>query len=242
MRLFTATLLVLFAGAASTAQPATPTTAQSATVPSVSGEVLEARDADPYTYLRLKTKKGELWAAVLKTPVKTGTQVTIENPALIKDFESKTLNRKFDQIVFGTLAGTSAAAAPATATAPTASPHTGAPKVDDKPVEKVAKATGPDARTVAEVYAQKAQLKGKTVAVRGKVVKFASNIMGKNWVHLRDGSGAAANGTNDLVATTKDTVRAGALVTARGVVNTDVDIGMGVKYQVLLENTTLKPE
>ena len=90
------------------------------------------------------------------------------------------------------------------------------------------------------MFAQRTQLKGKTVAVRGKVVKFASNIMGKNWAHLRDGSGSAADGTNDLVVTTKQDVRAGEVVTARGVVNTDVDIGMGVKYKVLLEDATFQ--
>ena len=120
------------------------------------------------------------------------------------------------------------------------SPHGNAAKPADVPVEKVAKATGPDARTVAEVFAQRAQLKGKTVAVRGKIVKFASNIMGKNWAHLRDGSGSTSDGTNDLVVTTKQAVKAGEVVTARGVVNTDVDIGMGVKYKVLLEDATFQ--
>src|SRR6476660_2902712 len=54
---------------------------------------------------------------------------------------------------------------------------------------KVPKATGADARTVAEIITDRTRLKGKTVAVRGKVVKFTSAVMGKNWVHLRDGSG-----------------------------------------------------
>jgi hypothetical protein len=147
--------------------------------------------------------------------------------------------------VFGTLAGTAApsmgAAVPAAAGMGTdASPHGSAAKSADLPVEKVAKAAGPDARTVAEVFAQRAQLKGKTIAVRGKIVKFASNIMGKNWVHLRDGSGSASDATNDLVVTTKQDAKAGEVVTARGVVNTDVDIGMGVKYKVLLEDATFQ--
>jgi hypothetical protein len=36
----------------------------------VSGKVLEVKDVDSYTYLRLKTKDGEIWAAVAKAPVK----------------------------------------------------------------------------------------------------------------------------------------------------------------------------
>src|SRR6266702_3980933 len=45
----------------------------------VKGEVLEIKDVESYTYLRLKTKDGETWAAVDKAPVKKGAVVTIEN-------------------------------------------------------------------------------------------------------------------------------------------------------------------
>ena len=108
------------------------------------------------------------------------------------------------------------------------------------PVEKVAKAAGPDARTVAEVYAQRAQRKGKPVVIHGKVVKVSNNIMGKNWVHLRDGTGSAADGTNDLLVTTRNAAQTGVVVTARGVVHTDVDLGMGYTYKALVEDATLK--
>jgi hypothetical protein len=236
MKKLLAMVLTVFMASAWAAQP-TPAPSPAPAAASLQGEVLESQDADVYTYLRLKTKGGEVWAAVQKTPVKKGTLVTIQNPMLMTNFESKALNRKFDKIVFGTLAGAPGATAAGAAGNPHADPSKAIPT---KPVEKVAKATGPDARTVAEVFAQKAQLKGKTVAVRGKVVKFASNIMGKNWLHVQDGSGTAADGTNDLVVTSKETVKAGDVVTVKGVVNTDVDIGMGVKYPVLVEGATLQ--
>ena len=51
----------------------------------------------------------------------------------------------------------------------------------------IAKAEG--GSTIAEVFAQKDQLAGKNVLVRGKVVKVSPGIMGKNWVHVRDGTG-----------------------------------------------------
>jgi hypothetical protein len=229
---------------------------QAATAPSLQGVVLETKDADPYTYLRLKTKDGETWAAVMKAPVSKGAQVTIVNPMTMTSFKSQTLGRTFDTIVFGTLAG--APGSPATGTAKGASPMPGHPAASmggaaagpghpngaktgaNVPVEKVAKATGPDARTVAEVYAQRAQLKGKPVVVHGKVVKVSNNIMGKNWVHLRDGSGSATDGTNDLLVTTMNAAQTGVIVTARGVVHTDVDLGMGYTYKALVEDATLK--
>jgi hypothetical protein len=77
----------------------------------------------------------------------------------------------------------------------------GTPAAAPAPV-KVPKATGPDARTVAEVVAGKATLKGKPVLVHGQVVKVSSGILGKNWLHLQDGSGTASAGTNDILVTT----------------------------------------
>lgn len=246
-------------GAAWAAQPAAAQpAARPVAAPPLKGVVLETIDAKPYTYLRLKTSAGETWAAVPQAPLKNGASVTIENPLVMTDFQSKALGRTFDKIVFGTLAGaapsagtvtpaqmTPGAAAPAATAAggkpaagATMPPHSGATSAANAPVEKVAEATGPDARTVAEVYAQKAQLKGKTVVVRGKVAKFLPSIMGKNWVHLRDGTGTAAAGDNDLVVTTKLVVKTGDIVVAKGVVRTDVDVGMGSTFKVLVEDAT----
>src|SRR5512139_2848624 len=140
--------------------------------PPVKGEVLEVLDTDAFTYMRLKTAKGETWAAVAKAPVKKGEQVTIDNPTVMQNFESKSLKRRFDLIVMGRLAGAPAAAAAG------GSPHAGAdpsalhggkgaaPEVE---VGKVAKAEGASGRTVAEVYANRAALKDKPVAVRARV-------------------------------------------------------------------------
>ena len=76
----------------------------------VKGQVLEVKNVDSYTYLRLKTRDGEIWAAVNKTPVKKGAQVTIENAMVMNNFESKALKRTFPQIVLGTLGGAGGAA------------------------------------------------------------------------------------------------------------------------------------
>src|SRR5690606_27071028 len=44
--------------------------------------------------------------------------------------------------------------------------------------------------TIENIFAQSAELSGKEVTLRGKVVKFSADIMGKNWVHVQDGTGA----------------------------------------------------
>lgn len=228
LRTFSLLLATLFTAAAWSASP--PATGAPAAV--LSGEVLETKDAAGYTYLRLKTKDGETWAAVSQSVVKKGAKVTIENTSVMKNFESKTLKQTFPSIVFGDLAGTGAANA-------AANPHTGVVKPVDTTAIKVAKATGANAYTVAEVVTKATALKDKPVKVSGKVVKFNAGIMGKNWVHLRDGSGAQADSSNDILVTTMAQANLGDVVTVSGVVRNDKDFGAGYSYKVLIEDAAL---
>jgi len=238
---------------AATAQSAN--TGQAASV--LRGEVLEVQNVESYTYLRLKTQQGEVWAAVTTAAVKKGEQVNIANPMTMQNFESKTLKKRFDKIVFGSIVqvgskdslpkpGTPANAAtmlPAAPAAPTmAAAHAGAttPAAAATKVEKVAKAPGADARTVAEVVAGKAGLKDKAVVVRARVVKVNNGIMGKNWLHVQDGSGAVQDGSHDVLVTTKDTAAVGDVVTLRGTVRTDVTLGAGYAYAVMVEDASLR--
>ena len=150
---------------------------------------------------------------------------------VMENFESKTLNKKFDRIVFASLVDPDAKAA--------STPH-GTTSVPAAPMVKIAKATGPEAKTVAEVVAGLGALKGKTVAIHGQVVKFNSGILGKNWVHLQDGSGSAANGTHDVLVTTTDTIAVGDVVNVTGTVRTNVDLGGGYVYAVLVEDARIR--
>jgi len=108
------------------------------------------------------------------------------------------------------------------------------------PVGKIAKATGADAKTVAEVVTGKDALKGKSVTIHGQVIKVSHGILGKSWIHLQDGSGSPAAATHDIVATTTDTVAVGDVVFAKGTVQTNVDLGSGYKYAVLVEGATVR--
>ena len=101
----------------------------------------------------------------------------------------------------------------------------------------VTKAEG--GKTVAEVYAEKAALAGTKVTVRGKVVKANAGIMGKDWLHVRDGSGE--DGTNDLTLTTNSSPlpTVGDTVLVTGTVVLDKDFGMGYAYPVMLEDSAV---
>ena len=215
----------------------------------VKGEVLEVKDVENFTYLLLKMDGVETWAAVMKTPVSKGAMVTIENAIVMKNFQSKTLKKTFPSIIFGNLSG----AAGASASAATANAQAGhvmgattplmpkkLPTINSAADDHVTKATGSNAKTVAEVAASGSKLKDKTVVVRGKVVKYNPEIMGKNWIHLRDGSGSAADETNDILVTTNAKAKVGDVVTVKGVVHTDKDFGAGYAYKVLIEEATLQ--
>lgn len=121
------------------------------------------------------------------------------------------------------------------------SPHTGMAKMADTGPIKVPKVSGANARTVAEIVTKATELKDKPVRVRGKVVKYSPGIMGKNWVHLRDGSGAASDANNDVLVTTLSETKVGEVVTVSGTVRTDKDFGSGYAYKVLIEEATLQP-
>jgi hypothetical protein len=96
-------------------------------------------------------------------------------------------------------------------------------------------------QTVAEVFAAKEQLEGETVLIRGKVVKVNANIMGKNWLHVRDGSGE--EGTNDLTITSAGAVPAvGDTVLVTGTLGLNRDFGMGYQYPVIVEDAEVSVE
>jgi hypothetical protein len=218
----------IFAGSAWAADAPAPSKPE---VGFVKGEVVEVKDVSSYTYLRLKTHDGPTWVAVDKAVVAIGAQVRIENVMRVDNFESKALKQTFPEIFFGHLAGADAVAA---------DPHAGVERVSETGPIQVAKASGANAHTVAEIVSQAKQLKDQAVRVRGKVVKYNAEIMGKNWIHLRDGSGAAAQETHDILVTTTGVAKIGDVVTVTGIVRTDKDFGSGYFYPVLVEDAALE--
>jgi len=233
----------------------------------IRGAISEKIDAGQYSYLKLRTSSGEVWAAVVKTDKKVGDQVAVVNVNWMENFQSPSLKRTWERIAFGALAeaenaGTTSASAngtlpaghPAVAAnsgpgmfAAQAAGATGMGSAHPAPTApadvgaiKVAKAQGPQGHTVADVYAQRASLKDKTVAVRGKVVKATNGVLGKNWLHLRDGSGEGD--ASDLSVSSSDTAGVGSTVVVTGVVHLDKDLGAGYHYAVIVEDAKIKVE
>jgi len=208
----------------------------------ISGKVVETMNAGGYTYVCVEKTGKKTWVAVPQMKVSVGSDMAFQPGAVMSNFTSKTLNRTFDSIVFsgGLASGGGAAAAPGM---PGGDKGHGGSKANvlelDKGV-KVEKAAGANAYTVGEIYAKSTSLNSKQVTVKGKVVKISQGIMGKNWVHLQDGSGDQQKGTHNLVATTKDTVSVGDVVTVTGTFAKDKDFGAGYVYKAIIEDAKVK--
>ncbi len=214
-----------------------PPTKAEAKDPVLSGKVVETMNSGGYTYVCLEKRGKKIWVAVPEMKVTVGQKIGFQPGMEMINFTSKTLNRTFERIIFsgGPLlkAGTEKAE-PA---------KQGASKTDSRPSgEKISveKAAGPDAYTVAEIFAQKVSLNNKSIVLRGKVVKVSSGIMNKNWVHLQDGTGDAEKGTHDLVVTSQDSAAVGDVVTVKGTVYVNKDFGAGYKYEVIMEEASIQ--
>lgn len=198
----------------------------------LTGTLLEQIDAEPYSYLRLKTASGDVWAAVNQTPLAIGTPVTVSNVMLMEQFESKSLKRTFERIYFGALGAPGAASTDENA--PVVS--VGAPPTPPAQISPVEKARGADARTIEELWAQKDALSGKTVTIRGVVVKYNPGVMGKNWIHLQDGSGNPMQRTHDITVTTLESAALDATITITGIVRLNRDFSAGYVYPLIIED------
>ena len=250
----------------------------------IKGKVLETMDAGGYTYLLMDAVQGKTWVAVPQTKVEVGKDVVAQPGMIMTAFESKTLGKTFDVIIFssglgggkganphgggiggmggmGGKGGGSSFAAAMQAESAGNNSQTGmqgmggmgmgvangeggsggsSSAIVPAAEVKVEKATGENGQTIEECFARAKDLDKKTVQVRGKVMKVSTMIMGKNWLHLQDGTGNPMSNTHDLVVTTQATPEKGSVVVVEGVLAANKDFGSGYKYDVIIEDAEVK--
>ena len=196
------------------------------------GKVVKTMEANSYTYVQIDTGDQKYWVAGPKTSLKKGAMVAFDTQMPFTDFESKSLNKKFEIIYFVNSLVTDQ---PGQAVPPT-NPHANIAKPAKVEIPKgIKKARG--GKTVAEVFKQKQALSGKAVRVRGKVVKSTPKVMGRNWLHIQDSSS-----DKKLVVTTDQEINKGDMVLANGTIAIDQDLGYGYTYEVILERAQITVE
>lgn len=251
MFLFISLAMCLCASASAIESPAVspslPKLPAPAAVPDVpaplAGKVLQTMDGGGYTYIHIEQKDGKkVWVAVTQTAVKVGNQMSFQPGVEMTKFESKALNRSFDSIIFsnGVLSGGPAPVVPGPGKNKGVSPGSRGAVGDKAAKISVTRATGPNAVTIAEAYSNSAKLNNKKVVIHGQVVKVSSGIMGKNWIHIQDGTGSGKMKTHNLVCTSKtDIADIGDVVTINGTLVKDRDFGSGYKYAVIIEDAKI---
>jgi hypothetical protein len=225
----------------------------------ITGRVLESMSSGGYSYVNLQKKDGsKIWIAIPETKLTVGQQMSFKEGLVMTNFQSKTLKRSFDSIIFSNgiipQSKTDAAKTPpkdlsvpliSTSSDPNKKGKIvigSQPAVASKGKVSVTRAKGPNAYTVAEVYKNSAKLNTKKVVIRGKVVKASTGIMKKTWIHIQDGTGSQAKGTHNLVCTTKGTANVGDVITVSGTVAKDRNFGSGYRYKVILEDAFIQVE
>jgi hypothetical protein len=236
-------LLPALAGCSKPAdEPAAETVASTTPIPPgmVRGTVLETMNSGGYTYVFMDTGQDQRWIAAMETPVAVGDVVQSDEGMAMTGFTSNTLNRTFNVVYFVSdlqnLSGGAQPTAQATGTLPAGHPDIGSDNAAAAVIDIEAFEEGKD---IAWVFANKDDLAGDQITVRGQVVKYNPGILGWNFLHIQDGSGNANAGDNDLIVTTQDNSAVGETVVLTGSIALDKDFGAGYSYPVLLEDASI---
>ena len=197
----------------------------------IQGKINDIIDVTGYTYVEVNTGSEKVWVAGPTTALKKGDTVAFSNAMPMQDFYSESLQRNFSLIYFirrfitdtGEIVPVGKSSADA---------KVGQVRQSLKGIEPLE-----GGKSISQIHAEKDTLNGKTVRVRGKVTRFAAEIMGKNWLHIQDSSGL-----DDLTVTTDNTVAIGDIVIIEGKLELDKDYDYGYVYPVILQNAKVTKE
>ncbi len=192
----------------------------------VTGIVNQTIDVTGYTYIEITDSTGSLWVAGYSTQLDNGTEITaIGN--LNTEFSSTQLGRTFDIILF---AESVSDGTTSVSNSPHSSPHGGSTIVTgDINVTHVDGGT-----RIEDIKSMSATLDGQVVKVSAVVVK-STELIDDYFLTLDDGTG-------QLKARCPKTfsISQGDSVVVTGSVMTDVDLGSGYYYEVLLQITDVE--
>ena len=203
-------------------------------------EVVEHMDGGGYTFLKANENGEEIWVAIRSMPVEVGDVFYFTSAMEMNNFESKSLNKTFESILFvDNVSKTPPSAAmgnnsgmPGMASSGSAM---GKPKVEANPDINITPLA--DGYSIEAINKEKSSLAGKTVKVKGVVTKYNGSIMNRNWIHIQDGTSFGES--IDITVTTDQSTKVGDTVIIEGTVAVDKDFGAGYMYDVIVENASI---
>ena len=195
----------------------------------VAGDVLQASS---YTYILANEKSSQYWIADRREDVERGKTYYFSESMEMVNFHSKELDRTFDLILFvGNLSNMPIPAKGAAVQSPVTMPQ----KSKTAQVKQDIKVEAVDGSIpLQQLFDKPEDFAGKKIKVAGQVTKFNSGIMGKNWVHIQDGS--ANEDFFDLTITTLDELTVGDVALFEGTVTLNKDLGSGYFFKILMED------
>jgi hypothetical protein len=204
-------------------------------------EVVEVIQGTSYTYIKGKEAMGDKWMAVSKQEVQKGEVYYYDEALPMNNFHSKEIDRTFDEIFFvnsisktpvnkGAMGNMGAMGG-----AGSAQSHSGKVNTEQNSSITLEKKAGEI--TVAQIFANRTDYSGKEIEVRGVVVKVNKEVMGKNWIHIQDGT--SDNGNFDLTVTSTGLADVNDEVSVKGKITLNKDFGYGYSYEVIMEDAAI---
>jgi hypothetical protein len=213
-----------------------PATARQASEKSQMHEVV-AKDilhTERYTYMDVEEGGERFWIAIPKKDVQVGETYYYLGGLLKRNFKSQEYDRVFETIYLVSdvrsepiFTGNSTVSE-ALASVGDKGPGEAGARTQDH-VHK-----SENSVSLEELFTNREKYAGKEIEVTGKCVKINKAIMGRNWVHIQDGTGG--DEPYDLTITTSADVPLGTVVTMRGTITLNKDFGAGYKYDIIMEN------
>lgn len=195
-------------------------------------EVVDHMNASNYTYMLVKENDEEFWIAAPQTQVQKGESVYFNKSMVMKNFHSEALNKTFESILFVQRVSK----IPLSNQQQTMqSPHSQVSSTSKQQITFEPLAGG---TTVERIFKDSKSMSGKTVKIKGKVVKVNKGIMNRNWIHIQDGTEFGEN--YDLMVTSNDLANVGDIIIVDGKVSVDKDFGAGYIYKVMIEEAVIK--
>ncbi len=197
-------------------------------------KVKEFIQTSKYTYLYVNENNANFWIAVRRLDAKIGDDVYYQQAFEMKDFKSKELGRVFESVLF---IQDNTSTPPNANTAKQVTSKKMPPRVD-KRISGIKVKAPKGGIQIAELFKNRDLYANKKVKIRGQVIKVNNGIMGKNWIHIQDGT---AHGEGyDLTLTTQGKTKIGDVITIEGTVYLKKKFGAGYSYDLIIEEAHIK--
>ncbi len=194
--------------------------------------VEEVLPTTKYVYLFVQEGEEQFWIATAKQEVEVGETYFFKGGLLKTNFISKEHNRVFDTMYLVSRivpVNHGQSADQQAGHNHSGEGADGATTNEPRDIEREGSVR------IAELVGDPAKFDGQTIQISGECVKVNPNIMGRNWMHFKDGS----QDEYDLVVTSDLAVPEGHVVTMQATVALNKDFGAGYRYDIILENGVL---